>query len=84
MRAVKGSPAISYEASQEMDARSWGSTTTPTLKLLPCSREIVPLTHDAASNGLKLGSAPSRTELFSLGLLSFSILLTLDQQFCGR
>jgi hypothetical protein len=47
-------------------------------------RESVLLTYDAASNGLKLGSAPRRTEIFSLGLLSLSILLTLDQQFCSR
>ena len=47
-------------------------------------RECILLTYDAASNGLKLGSAPRRDEPFSLGLLSFSILLTLDQQFCSR
>ena len=50
-----------------LNTRSEGQPGTPYQeKILPCSREIVPLTHDAASNGLKLGSAPRRTEPFSV------------------
>ena len=40
--------------------------------------------NEVASNGWKSGSASRRTELFSLDLLPFSILLTFDQQFCSR
>ena len=41
---------------------------------------------DARSEGQPVHSLPRErcTEHFLLGLLSFSILLTFDQQFCSR
>ena len=68
------------------DARSEGQPghSLPREDFALFQRECVLLTYNAASNGLKLGSTTRRIELFSLGLLSFSILLTFDQQFCSR
>ena len=66
-----------------LNARSEGQPghSLPREDFAPFQRECALLTYNAACNGLKLGSAPKRTEPFSLGLLSFSILLTFDQQF---
>jgi hypothetical protein len=55
MRAVKASLATPYQEKIEVDVRSWGiNEAAHTLTLLPCSRESVLLTYDAASSGLKL------------------------------